>query len=130
MSYSGSCHCGDIEWSVRLENPQHILCHCDTCKKLGGGPFSCNQIVPKDDLRITKGSAKIYTYTGASGKPVLCYHCGNCTSHIYHQQMIAPDKIIVRTMLLDGGDKMGVGGEIFAEGSLGWIKNIGDALPA
>ena len=67
-SYDGSCHCGQIEWTVRLENPQHILCHCDTCKKLGGGPFSCNQIVPSDDLRITKGSPRIYTYTGASGR--------------------------------------------------------------
>src|SRR5579859_5315971 len=62
-NYEGSCHCGQIEWTVRLDNPQHILCHCDTCKKLGGGPFSCNQIVPKDDLRITKGSPRIYTYT-------------------------------------------------------------------
>jgi hypothetical protein len=43
--------------------------------------------------------------------------------------MISPEKIIVRTMLLDGGNKMGVGGEIFGEGSLGWIRNIGDALP-
>jgi len=128
-SYVGSCHCGEIEWTVRLDNPQHILCHCDTCKKLGGGPFSCNQIVPKDDLRLTRGSPRIYTYTGASGKPVLCFHCGNCTSHIYHQQMIAPEKIIVRTMLLEGGSKMGVGGEIFGEGSLGWVRNIGDALP-
>jgi hypothetical protein len=67
-NYEGSCHCGQVTWTVRLDNPQHILCHCDTCKKLGGGPFSCNQIVPKDDLRITKGAPKIYTYTGASGK--------------------------------------------------------------
>lgn len=67
-NFEGSCHCGQIEWNVRLDNPQHILCHCDTCKKLGGGPFSCNQIVAKDDLRITRGSPKIYTYTGASGK--------------------------------------------------------------
>jgi hypothetical protein len=69
-NYEGSCHCGQIEWTVRLNNPQHILCHCDTCKKLGGGPFSCNQIVSKDDLRITKGSPRIYTYTGASGRPI------------------------------------------------------------
>ncbi len=87
VDYDGSCHCGQIEWSVRLENPQHILCHCDTCKKLGGGAFSCNQIVHKvwknawitifrdssdlfgqDDLKILKGTPKIYTYTGASGE--------------------------------------------------------------
>lgn len=51
-----------------------------------------------------------------SSKPVLCFHCGRCTSHIYHQAMSNPDKVIVRTLLLEGGDKMGLGGEIFAEG--------------
>ena len=66
-SYDGSCHCGQIKWTVTLDNPQHVLCHCDTCKKLGGGPFSCNQIVSQDDLRIRMGSPRTYTYTGASG---------------------------------------------------------------
>ena len=129
QSYDGSCHCGMIGWTVRLANPQHILCHCDTCKKLGGGPFSCNQIVDQGDLRVTKGSPRVYSYTGASGKPVLCFHCANCTSHIYHQQMAAPDKIVVRTLLLDAGNKMGVGGEIFGEGALGWVRDVGNALP-
>lgn len=43
--------------------------------------------------------------------------------------MVAPENIIVRTLLLENGDKMGVQGEIFGEGSLGWVKNLGDALP-
>jgi hypothetical protein len=44
--------------------------------------------------------------------------------------MIMGDKIIVRTMLLEGGDKMGLQGEIFGEGSLGWVKDLGKALPS
>lgn len=60
--------------------------------------------------------------------------------------MSNPDKIIMRTLLLDGGDKMGLGGEIFAEGGyfdvmksqslthrigkLGWVQNLREALPA
>lgn len=59
---------------------------------------------------------------------MLCYYCGNCTSHVYHHQMANPDQIIVRTLLLDGGDKMGVAGEIFAEGKLGWVQNLKEAL--
>lgn len=45
--YHGSCHCGQVAWEVNLGTPEHILCHCDTCKKLGGGPFSLNQIVDR-----------------------------------------------------------------------------------
>lgn len=70
--WKGSCHCGGCEWEVAIkgegEELKHVLCHCDTCKKLGGGPYSCNYIVPKDDLKVTKGSPSVYTYKGASGK--------------------------------------------------------------
>ncbi|PSS20468.1 hypothetical protein M430DRAFT_41776 [Amorphotheca resinae ATCC 22711] len=76
-SYHGSCFCGQVEWDVKLEGKNHVLCHCDTCKKLGGGAYSLNQIVPMKDLKITKGQVKDFTYHGASGKPVHCYHCGS-----------------------------------------------------
>lgn len=69
-TWKGACHCGGCEWEVRTdgEDLKHVLCHCDTCKKLGGGPYSCNYIVPRDDLKVTKGKPSVYTYQGASGK--------------------------------------------------------------
>lgn len=44
-----------------------MLCHCDTCKELGGGPYSCNYIVPREDLKVIKGKPSVYTHQGASG---------------------------------------------------------------
>jgi len=35
-----------------------------------------------------------------------------------------PDKFIVRTLLLEGGDRMKAGGEIFLEGRLAWVKEL------
>jgi hypothetical protein len=46
-TYKGSCHCRAVEWTAKLGTAEHILCHCDTCKKLGGGAFSLNQIIGK-----------------------------------------------------------------------------------
>jgi hypothetical protein len=66
--YLGSCHCNSVTWTVKLGVAEHVLCHCRTCQQLGGGPYSCNQIVPKEALKIFTGSPKVYTYTGASGK--------------------------------------------------------------
>jgi hypothetical protein len=43
--YNGSCHCGAITWTAGLKDARHILCHCDTCKRLGGGPYSLNAII-------------------------------------------------------------------------------------
>lgn len=59
---------------------------------------------------------------------MLCYYCGICTSHVYHHQMTNPDKIIVRTLLLRGGNKMGLAGEIFAQDAVGWAGNLKAAL--
>ena len=45
-TYQGKCHCGHHQWEVTLNQDQskHILCHCDTCKILGGGAFTMNQV--------------------------------------------------------------------------------------
>jgi hypothetical protein len=62
----GTCHCENVRWTAKLE---HALCHCSTCQRLGGGPYSCNQIIPKDDLQVVSGEENIrqYRYKGASG---------------------------------------------------------------
>jgi hypothetical protein len=129
--WKGKCHCGDVEWEVRVdegEQLKHIVCHCDTCKKLGGGPYSCNYIVPREGLSILRGKTGEYAYKGASGNDVHCYFCPKCTSHIYHHQDAMPEKVIVRTLLLEGGNDLEAGGEIFAEGALSWAQDLKKAL--
>lgn len=39
-----------------------------------------------------------------------------------------PDKIIVRTLLLDGGNDLEAGGEIFPEGKLKWADDLRNSL--
>lgn len=57
----------------RKKNPtkltNNLNSHCDTCKILGGGAYTMNQIIPKSALKITKGGEPgKYTYYGDSGK--------------------------------------------------------------
>ncbi|KAF2263075.1 hypothetical protein CC78DRAFT_534343 [Lojkania enalia] len=130
-SYNGKCHCGATEWIAKLEKDQqgHILCHCDTCKYLSGATFTLNQIIPKSALKITKGEDKLnkYTYYGESGKPVYCYFCPTCTSHVYHHQMVmGNDTIILRTGLLTEGinGTLKPAAEIFGKARLPWEKEV------
>lgn len=39
-----------------------------------------------------------------------------------------PDKIIVRTLLLEGGDRMPATAEIFSEGRLAWVQDLQSQL--
>lgn len=65
--YEGQCHCGQTAWTAEIPEEKHILCHCGACKLMGGGEFTLNQIIPKDNFKLTKGDLKVYTYKGDSG---------------------------------------------------------------
>jgi hypothetical protein len=130
-THTGTCHCGSLHFTAALPTyptPAHILCHCRTCQLLSGAPYTCNAIIPRGDLQITRGSPAEYAYTGASGKKVRCFFCRDCTSHVYHLQEVNPDVVVVRTLLLERGAELNAGGEIFGEGRLGWVKELKDAL--
>lgn len=131
-AYNGKCHCGQVEWTVKLEDASHIICHCDACKSLSGGPYTLNQIVPEDDFKITKGDVKEYTYHGDSGKPVHCYYCANCTTHPYHRQEVMGDKLVVRTGLVQGGRDFKPSAEIYGKARMAWEPEVAtthDTLP-
>ncbi|KAK5122648.1 hypothetical protein LTR85_003911 [Meristemomyces frigidus] len=110
-TYQGKCHCGHHQWDVTLQEDQskHILCHCDTCKILGGGAFTMNQIIPKSALKITSGGEPgNYKYKGDSGNSVM-----------------GPDTIIARTALLpEARKKFDVGAEIYGKDKMTWEKEI------
>lgn len=63
----------DSKTLLKLMHSSPVKSHCDTCKILGGGAFTMNQIIPKGNLNITKGleQLKCYTYKGDSGTPPL-----------------------------------------------------------
>ena len=133
-SYNGHCHCSQVEWTAKLESEQqgHILCHCDTCKYLSGAPYTLNQIIPTAALTITKGKDNLgkYTYKGDSGKSVHCYYCKNCTTHVYHaQEALGDDKIVLRTVLLDGpGAGFKPAAEIFGKARFAWEKEVAETF--
>jgi len=58
------------------------------------------------------------------GKPVNCYYCPNCTSHVYHHQTVLGDKIVVRTSLLQGSKNFKVAAEIFGKDRFTWQPEV------
>lgn len=156
-TFQAQCHCGHHkwEWTLEADKQNHILCHCDTCKVLSGGPYTLNQIVPKSALKITAGGEPSkYSYKGDSGmftlsflshlqhptltqsagNSVNCYYCPKCTTHIYHhQEVMGPDTIIARTGIpSDARKNFTVAAEIYGKDKLSWEPKIAetfDVLP-
>lgn len=75
MKYTGSCHCGAVQYEV--EAPEVIECqdcNCSICSKSG----FLHYIVPKSRFNLIKGKENLQTYTFDSGvaKHLFCNVCG------------------------------------------------------
>lgn len=90
--YHGSCHCGNIQYQVRLKFPpvhdpkaesiRIYKCNCTTCQKMGF--FHCRPIAPCDDFIVTSpatieemGDYRVYT------KKHGWYFCKDCGVRVF-----------------------------------------------
>ncbi|KAI9790083.1 MAG: hypothetical protein M1816_005553 [Peltula sp. TS41687] len=131
-TYTGHCHCGQVEWTVTLEDTTHVLCHCNACKKLSGGEATLNQIVDKDNVRVIKGDLKEYVYKGDSGKPVHCYYCSDCTTIPFLYGEVLPSAYVVRTALLEGSKDWKPSVEEYGKDRPAWVPEVAktfDTIP-
>ncbi|KAJ6260807.1 hypothetical protein Dda_5037 [Drechslerella dactyloides] len=126
----GSCHCGQTEWEVTTEEaPAHVLCHCMACKKLSGGEYTLNIVVPSDDCKVTKGELSKYTYKGDSGNDVICYYCPNCTTHPWHHQTVQGNKYVVRSGLLEGASEFSTAAEVYGKDRWSFQPQVAHTFP-
>ncbi|KAH0610483.1 uncharacterized protein H6S33_012010 [Morchella sextelata] len=104
MDAQAHCLCGELQWTAHFSKgnmPGQVLCHCMPCKMFGGGEYTVNMMVPKADVKMTKGTPKVYTYTGESGNPVDCFYCPNCTTHAYHHEKVLGDRYTMHSLLFE-----------------------------
>lgn len=72
-TYSGSCHCGGIAFSLEGEVTTAIECNCSHCRRRG----SLLAFFPRDALTLQTPAANIKTYH--FNKQVIAHHfCQTC----------------------------------------------------
>jgi hypothetical protein len=54
QTYSGSCHCGAIAYTVEVDTAQALKCNCSICTKLG----AVWAFAPKSKFKLAKGADK------------------------------------------------------------------------
>ncbi len=75
MRYTGSCHCGAVQF--RIEAPPNLQgedCNCSICKRSG----FLHLILPKSKFELLSGADNLTTYTFNAGiaKHTFCMTCG------------------------------------------------------
>ena len=59
MTYSGSCHCGQVAFEVQGEIDSALSCNCSICHRKG----SLLWFVPRAKLQVIRGADELATYT-------------------------------------------------------------------
>ncbi|HEY0907358.1 MAG TPA: GFA family protein [Methylophilus sp.] len=78
MDYEGSCHCGDVRFSVAGELTQLMACNCSICSRKGALMW----FVPRANLLLLTPESDLASYT--FGKHVIQHRfCPNCGIHVY-----------------------------------------------
>ena len=81
---SGSCICGQIKFSVNLDEvPRVYNCHCVDCRKKTGSGFITVIELREGALEIDKNKLAIYKHPGGSGKEIRKNFCNKCFAPVY-----------------------------------------------
>ncbi|KAJ5966855.1 hypothetical protein N7501_003103, partial [Penicillium viridicatum] len=104
MSYQGHCNCESIRITLPRQPPSSTVCHCDCCKRAGGGALSVNYFVNEDELTVNDPNATLKMYEdkkSVSGNAVKRYFCSSCGSPVYTKTPKAPGKVFLKAPLFD-----------------------------
>jgi hypothetical protein len=74
QSYSGSCHCGAVAYTVELDTDQALKCNCSICSKLG----AVWAFAPKAKFTLAEGAGEQgdYQFYKKNLHHRFCTECG------------------------------------------------------
>ena len=76
MLYTGSCHCGNIQFTVEGELKGAMECNCSICSRKGALMW----FVPREQLQLQTPEENLATYL--FNKHVIKHHfCATCGIH-------------------------------------------------
>ncbi|HEV8097125.1 MAG TPA: GFA family protein [Burkholderiales bacterium] len=80
-TYSGSCFCGAVRFTVTGDPAAMGYCHCTSCRHWSASPVNAFVLWKSDAVKVTQGAEQIGTYnkTPQSARK----WCKKCGGHIF-----------------------------------------------
>ena len=72
---TGGCQCGDVRYTVRIDDDDAYLCHCRMCQRATGGVFAPLKQVARVAVRWTTREPDRYV-SSPIAKRGFCARCG------------------------------------------------------
>jgi len=119
---SGACGCGSVHYKITGPIRVVVNCHCNTCRKNNGAPYSTYCVVAQDDLDIFAGQESITIFeTSGGGKKRVCSKCGSPLFNAHHKY---PGMYMVHHGSLSDHSSVTPSFDIFCENKLPWVESL------
>lgn len=80
-AYSGSCFCGNVQFTATGEPAVMGYCHCSSCRHWSAGPVNAFTLWKPEALKVTRGADRIGTYHKTEQS--LRKWCKDCGGHVF-----------------------------------------------
>ncbi|KAG9233134.1 Mss4-like protein [Amylocarpus encephaloides] len=101
MSYEGGCFCNKVRLQYSGEPNAHVLCHCLDCRKISGGSYSNNIVVPEDNFKLLAGKPKTISKKADGGNEITSHFCGDCGTTLMRTGPSFPNAVVIKAGVLD-----------------------------
>lgn len=80
-TYTGSCFCGAVQFTVTGKPAAMGYCHCESCRHWSAGPVNAFTLWTPEAVRVTRGADSIGTYSKTDNS--RRQWCGTCGGHLF-----------------------------------------------
>ena len=116
----GGCLCGDVRYRITGEPMGTSICHCDNCRRAGGGVCVGWLVFHCDDFELVKGKPNRYRYRTEEGRPADRGFCGNCGTQLSYEG--GADDIGITTVTLDDPNTYPPKYQVEVSEKLPWVE--------
>ena len=94
--WHGSCHCGQVKFTVITVLDKVVQCNCSICSKKG----VLHHRIKPEQFQLLQGqeALQLYQFDTKEAKHWFCRHCG---IHPFSNPRAAPDMISINVRCLD-----------------------------
>jgi hypothetical protein len=103
QKYSGSCHCGAVNFEIETDFPEMTTCDCSICRRKNALMVK----VHEEQFRLVSGSDSLteYRFHTMTARHFFCKTCGIYT---FHHKRVTPDYFGVNVFCLHNFDPLGI----------------------
>ena len=98
--FSGHCLCGAVQFQCSAEPMFQANCHCDDCRRSGGGVYASLAFVDASALAIS-GKTHTHQHLSDTGNTITKHFCPSCGSQVYTENTKTPNRRGVRVGLIE-----------------------------